>query len=51
MPLEEQLLGRPLKLEPPGPGAEERADGLRESGRGVGDQGGAVFGRRAPARQ
>ena len=51
MPLEEQLLRRPLKLEPPGTRAEELADGLRESGRGVGDQGGAVFCRRAPTRQ
>ena len=40
-----------MKLEPPGTRAEELADGLRESGRGVGDQGSAVFGRRAPARQ
>ena len=49
MTLEEQLLGRSLQLEPPGPRPEKLADSFRERIGGVGDQGPAMFRGCAPA--
>ena len=51
MTLEEQLLGRSLQLEPPGPRPEKLADSFRERIGGVGDQGPAMFRGCAPARE